>query len=100
MSIALTFALLLQSQLAAAVCETELDCELTGLCVNGNCVCDEGWKGPTCTHLDLVPNPPNHYAYHAKSRPVEPLDDFSRPQRNRYLAVPENCRKAAAAPSF
>ena len=42
----------------AAACTTELDCELSGVCVGGTCVCDPGWTGPACALLDLVPNPP------------------------------------------
>ena len=50
-----------------ASCTSELDCELSGDCVSGSCVCDAGWTGAHCTHLALVPNPPGHYAYHARA---------------------------------
>merc|ERR1712196_108407 len=32
-------------------CTSTLDCELLGECINGRCVCDPGWTGPTCTSL-------------------------------------------------
>ena len=51
---------------ASTSCSSELDCELSGTCANGVCVCDAGWTGEHCTHLALVPNPPGHYAYHAR----------------------------------
>ena len=35
-------------------CTTEMDCELSGDCVGGVCHCDVGWKGVTCSELDLV----------------------------------------------
>lgn len=47
-------------------CSSEPDCELSGTCTNGSCVCDAGWVGEHCTHLALVPNPPGHHAYHAR----------------------------------
>ena len=36
-------------------CTVDLNCSLNGLCVSGACVCDPGWRGPTCTVLDLKP---------------------------------------------
>lgn len=48
----------------AASCSTELDCELSGGCEAGRCVCDPGWSGPTCTLLNLEPNPPGQLAFH------------------------------------
>ena len=50
-----------------ASCSTELDCELSGSCTQGSCVCDAGWTGPHCTHLVLVPNVPGHVAYRARA---------------------------------
>ena len=35
-------------------CTTEMDCELSGDCVGGECHCDVGWRGQTCSELDLV----------------------------------------------
>jgi hypothetical protein len=49
-------------------CSTALDCQLSGLCVNGACQCDVGWRGASCGQLDLLPNPPGHLAY----RPLAP----------------------------
>ena len=49
-------------------CSTELDCQLSGLCVNGACQCDAGWRGASCGQLDLLPNPPGQLAY----RPLAP----------------------------
>ena len=48
---------------AAAGCSTELDCELSGVCVAGACECDLGWSGEHCNQLDLLPNPPGQLAY-------------------------------------
>ena len=36
-------------------CSTDWDCELLGDCVNGECVCDPGWKGDSCGTLNLGP---------------------------------------------
>lgn len=47
----------------SAACSTELDCELSGVCVSGLCVCDAGWSGPACQLLDLLPNTPGHVAF-------------------------------------
>ena len=45
-------------------CISELDCQLSGLCVNGTCDCDPGWKGAHCGQLDLLPNNSSgHFAY-------------------------------------
>eukprot|EP00927_Polykrikos_kofoidii_P045691 TRINITY_DN39736_c0_g1_i1.p1 TRINITY_DN39736_c0_g1~~TRINITY_DN39736_c0_g1_i1.p1 ORF type:complete len:446 (+),score=51.08 TRINITY_DN39736_c0_g1_i1:30-1367(+) len=44
-------------------CSTDLDCELSGQCVQGGCTCDPGWSGEHCTKLALKPNEPGHYAY-------------------------------------
>lgn len=30
------------------ICTTDTDCSLQGKCVEGVCLCDQGWKGPTC----------------------------------------------------
>jgi hypothetical protein len=38
-----------------AICQSEMDCSLGGVCVNGKCLCDKTWKGPTCTALNLLP---------------------------------------------
>ena len=35
-------------------CTTEVDCELSADCVGGECHCDVGWRGQTCSELDLV----------------------------------------------
>ena len=55
---------------SAAACTTELDCQLSGVCTSGACVCDPGWKGDHCGQLDLLPNAPNHFAY----RPLAPAE--------------------------
>ena len=44
---------------AVAACGTDEDCGLLGDCVAGTCVCDDGWVGPTCASLDLLPAPPD-----------------------------------------
>lgn len=36
-------------------CVTDLDCALLGDCVNAQCVCDAGYKGPNCQYFDLIP---------------------------------------------
>lgn len=59
----LRLSILLTARLACS-CLTELDCELSGVCTSGACVCDPGWTGTNCELLDLVPNPPGQLAYH------------------------------------
>ena len=39
----------------AAACKTEMDCQLNGICKQGSCVCDSGWRGTECDELDLLP---------------------------------------------
>lgn len=34
-------------------CATDLDCELNGECIAGQCQCDTEWQGPTCGRLHL-----------------------------------------------
>ena len=52
-------------------CATELDCQLSGLCVSGTCACDPGWKGAHCGQLDLLPNNSSrHFAYRPLPRPL------------------------------
>ena len=38
-----------------AACHEALDCSLNGECVASACVCDPGWRGSTCSVLDLLP---------------------------------------------
>lgn len=38
-------------------CGSDADCRYNGRCVDGNCVCDQGWRGPTCAALLLAPTP-------------------------------------------
>ena len=40
-------------------CSEAKDCQLAGLCTNGNCVCDPGWTGNHCELLDLAPLDPH-----------------------------------------
>eukprot|EP01062_Namystynia_karyoxenos_P053385 TRINITY_DN4321_c0_g1_i1.p2 TRINITY_DN4321_c0_g1~~TRINITY_DN4321_c0_g1_i1.p2 ORF type:complete len:412 (+),score=119.94 TRINITY_DN4321_c0_g1_i1:105-1238(+) len=35
----------------AGACRTAADCELLGECVAGECKCDPGWAGPTCSQI-------------------------------------------------
>lgn len=37
------------------ICSSELDCRLNGACVDGRCVCDQGWKGQFCQSLVVSP---------------------------------------------
>ena len=39
----------------ATSCETEIDCQLNGVCSQGSCICDSGWRGEKCEELDLLP---------------------------------------------
>eukprot|EP01083_Nonionella_stella_P145220 454666_1 len=38
-------------------CNTPIDCELNGDCVNNICQCHEGWKGESCSSLNLTTAP-------------------------------------------
>ena len=39
-------------------CNSNLNCSLNGLCVDGVCVCDAAWRGPSCAALALLPTGP------------------------------------------
>ncbi len=39
---------------SATTCSRDEDCNLNGVC-GGVCVCDPGWRGPTCGLLNLLP---------------------------------------------
>ena len=45
----------LQLAAVAAICKTEMDCQLNGICSQGSCICDSGWRGEACEELDLLP---------------------------------------------
>ncbi len=49
-----------------ATCSSETDCSLLGDCVNGACVCDQGWRGEFCEQLDIIPGKVG-YGYHNQS---------------------------------
>ena len=36
---------------SASSCTDDLGCSLNGFCLQGACVCDRGWQGPTCAGL-------------------------------------------------
>lgn len=36
-------------------CTTEDDCSLNGVCSDGSCICDPGWRSADCGELDLYP---------------------------------------------
>jgi len=36
-------------------CTSGVDCQLNGVCDKTQCHCDQGWSGPWCEKLDLVP---------------------------------------------
>jgi len=38
-------------------CQSDLDCELNGLCKANSCACDPAWKGSHCAELNLLPSP-------------------------------------------
>ena len=40
---------------AVSLCTSAVDCSLGGECVQGACVCDKTWSGPTCAALNLLP---------------------------------------------
>ena len=42
---------------ARVPCNTDDDCVLNGVCVEGACLCDRGWKGRSCEALALLPAP-------------------------------------------
>ena len=49
---------LLLAALAAASCNSDLDCSLNGECQSGKCVCDAAWLGEACDTLALLPSAP------------------------------------------
>eukprot|EP01097_Dermamoeba_algensis_P007718 TRINITY_DN4928_c0_g1_i1.p1 TRINITY_DN4928_c0_g1~~TRINITY_DN4928_c0_g1_i1.p1 ORF type:complete len:386 (+),score=47.68 TRINITY_DN4928_c0_g1_i1:161-1318(+) len=36
-------------------CSVDEDCSLNGICSEGTCTCDSGWKGDDCGMMDLAP---------------------------------------------
>jgi len=54
---------LLLATACSAACKTNLDCQLVGDCINGQCACDDAWIGENCDTLDerpgwlIYPNP-------------------------------------------
>lgn len=48
-------------------CKNDLECELNGECdtVGNVCICDKGWKGPTCGEL-ILGEPTVAYGYGSK----------------------------------
>jgi hypothetical protein len=38
-------------------CSNDLDCNLNGVCQQGQCICDAGWRAADCGELDLQPTP-------------------------------------------
>eukprot|EP01043_Picozoa_sp_COSAG02_P008472 COSAG02_NODE_271_length_26364_cov_13.423018_17_plen_113_part_00 len=55
--------------LLAATVATE-DCQLNGVFVEGDCVCDKGWKGASCGLLDLQLEPTISYGYQSPAGPT------------------------------
>ena len=41
--------------LAALSCSTDLDCSLNGECHASACRCDDAWRGPRCSTMNLLP---------------------------------------------
>ena len=33
-------------------CTLDTDCQLNGVCTKGQCICDKGWTGNTCSYLN------------------------------------------------
>jgi hypothetical protein len=58
------------TKLNVGACTKDLDCVLLGKCVNGQCVCDEGWIGTNCHEMDLIPS---------KQANIEGFDDPAYP---------------------
>jgi hypothetical protein len=46
------------------------DCQLNGELVAAKCVCDKGWKGPSCGDLDLESEPTISYGYGSPADPT------------------------------
>lgn len=72
LSAALTSAAMLLSANAfpplAACTGTTLDCSLNGICVDGSCVCDFGWKGTNCGNISLgMTDPTRGHAFDSGS---------------------------------
>mmetsp|Transcript_48915 Transcript_48915/g.140087 ORF Transcript_48915/g.140087 Transcript_48915/m.140087 type:complete len:521 (-) Transcript_48915:44-1606(-) len=44
-----------RNQQAGLPCKSSFNCSLNGECTLGRCACDTGWKGATCSILDLLP---------------------------------------------
>eukprot|EP00041_Stephanoeca_diplocostata_P021861 m.516375 g.516375 ORF g.516375 m.516375 type:complete len:436 (-) comp21927_c4_seq5:565-1872(-) len=50
------------------LCQTSADCSLAGACVAGSCHCDDGFKGESCSVLNLAPAAGNSRALYAGDR--------------------------------
>ena len=40
-------------EIIEAICNTNLDCQLNGLCVDSKCICDKEWTGNNCGKLNV-----------------------------------------------
>eukprot|EP00051_Salpingoeca_urceolata_P007514 m.98249 g.98249 ORF g.98249 m.98249 type:complete len:475 (-) comp15269_c0_seq2:41-1465(-) len=66
------------------VCNSDLDCELNGVCDGSLCRCHRGWTGPSCGLLDLMPIDETAFVW-PKPRPLPPMahgQQTLRPQRH------------------
>lgn len=67
-------------QLGHAICTSDLDCSLNGVCVSGSCVCDKPWKGDVCGVLGYKVNPVSAkdlYPYNNSGPPVQPTTSLN-----------------------
>jgi hypothetical protein len=46
--------LLLVLPSAFAMCQSDVDCSLSGVCTDGVCTCDPGWVGVDCHSLNVT----------------------------------------------
>ena len=44
-------------------CQSAVECELNGDCTGGRCRCNQGWRGPHCSTLDLAPVDREKFGY-------------------------------------
>ncbi|KAH7058589.1 hypothetical protein B0J12DRAFT_594053 [Macrophomina phaseolina] len=54
-SVGTTLVPLLPLFVTVYACTTDDDCNLNGVCSDGSCICDPGWRSADCGELDLYP---------------------------------------------
>lgn len=52
-----------------ALCDTDLDCQLNGICLSGLCKCDAAWTSTNCSVLHTLPARKTNVGYNHMASP-------------------------------